>query len=246
MGARSTRTTSSTPKTAKPRSPTCSRPVAAARLPLHVRPRLGRRLPELLVDRRRVRRDASPPPEPRRRVHRGVPCAARRSCSPTGSGWAGASRGCRRDAATSTTTSTSRSTRRSRRSSTTTGDQAELERANVAWRDWSGEQPGMSAFALDDGVVYHTYSAYSRGFDALWTDVAMARPGAARPQRGRPVVVPAPRRVRGQLPMTMARYLVCTTGTRPRPGRAPLCRPGRRGVDGASGCGASRPFRRRI
>ena len=30
------------------------------------------------------------------------------------------------------------------------------------------ERPGMSAFALDDGVVYHTYSAYSRGIDALW------------------------------------------------------------------------------
>jgi predicted dithiol-disulfide oxidoreductase (DUF899 family) len=27
---------------------------------------------------------------------------------------------------------------------------------------------GMSAFALEDGVVYHTYSAYSRGMDALW------------------------------------------------------------------------------
>jgi predicted dithiol-disulfide oxidoreductase (DUF899 family) len=26
----------------------------------------------------------------------------------------------------------------------------------------------MSAFALEDGVVYHTYSAYSRGFDSLW------------------------------------------------------------------------------
>jgi len=30
------------------------------------------------------------------------------------------------------------------------------------------EGPGMSAFILDDGVVYHTYSAYSRGVDALW------------------------------------------------------------------------------
>jgi len=48
-------------------------------------------------------------------------------------------------------------------------DQTELEQADVAWRNWSGEQPGMSAFALDAGVVYHTYSAYSRGFDALWT-----------------------------------------------------------------------------
>ena len=30
------------------------------------------------------------------------------------------------------------------------------------------ERPGMSAFVLDDGVVYHTYSAYARGLDALW------------------------------------------------------------------------------
>jgi predicted dithiol-disulfide oxidoreductase (DUF899 family) len=30
------------------------------------------------------------------------------------------------------------------------------------------ELPGMSSFALEDGVVYHTYSAYARGLDALW------------------------------------------------------------------------------
>lgn len=30
------------------------------------------------------------------------------------------------------------------------------------------ERPGMTAFALEDGVVYHTYSAYSRGLDGLW------------------------------------------------------------------------------
>jgi len=30
------------------------------------------------------------------------------------------------------------------------------------------QMPGMSAFALADGVVYHTYSAYARGLDALW------------------------------------------------------------------------------
>ncbi len=30
------------------------------------------------------------------------------------------------------------------------------------------EQPGMSAFALEDGVVYHTYSTYARGLDGLW------------------------------------------------------------------------------
>jgi predicted dithiol-disulfide oxidoreductase (DUF899 family) len=30
------------------------------------------------------------------------------------------------------------------------------------------ERPGMSAFALEDGSVYHTYSTYARGLDALW------------------------------------------------------------------------------
>jgi len=33
---------------------------------------------------------------------------------------------------------------------------------------YSRERPGVSAFALEDGVVYHTYSAYSRGVDGLW------------------------------------------------------------------------------
>ena len=30
------------------------------------------------------------------------------------------------------------------------------------------QAPGMSAFVLEDGVVYHTYSAYARGLDGLW------------------------------------------------------------------------------
>jgi predicted dithiol-disulfide oxidoreductase (DUF899 family) len=30
------------------------------------------------------------------------------------------------------------------------------------------ERPGMSAFVLEDGAVYHTYSTYARGLDALW------------------------------------------------------------------------------
>jgi predicted dithiol-disulfide oxidoreductase (DUF899 family) len=33
---------------------------------------------------------------------------------------------------------------------------------------YTREAPGMSAFALSDGVVYHTYSTYARGLDALW------------------------------------------------------------------------------
>ena len=30
------------------------------------------------------------------------------------------------------------------------------------------ERPGVSAFILEDGVVYHTYSTYARGLDAMW------------------------------------------------------------------------------
>jgi predicted dithiol-disulfide oxidoreductase (DUF899 family) len=30
------------------------------------------------------------------------------------------------------------------------------------------QRPGMSAFVLEDGIVYHTYSTYARGLDGLW------------------------------------------------------------------------------
>jgi predicted dithiol-disulfide oxidoreductase (DUF899 family) len=45
-----------------------------------------------------------------------------------------------------------------------------VEWANVGadWATYTRESPGMSAFALEDGVVYHTYSAYARGVDAMW------------------------------------------------------------------------------
>ncbi len=33
---------------------------------------------------------------------------------------------------------------------------------------YARERPGMSAFVIEDGIVYHTYSAYARGLDALW------------------------------------------------------------------------------
>ncbi len=33
---------------------------------------------------------------------------------------------------------------------------------------YAREHPGMSAFALAEGVVYHTYSTYARGLDGLW------------------------------------------------------------------------------
>ncbi len=33
---------------------------------------------------------------------------------------------------------------------------------------YTRERPGMSAFMLEDGVVYHAYSTYARGLDGLW------------------------------------------------------------------------------
>jgi predicted dithiol-disulfide oxidoreductase (DUF899 family) len=30
------------------------------------------------------------------------------------------------------------------------------------------DRPGMSAFVLEDGAIYHTYSTYARGLDGLW------------------------------------------------------------------------------
>src|SRR5262249_42240938 len=43
------------------------------------------------------------------------------------------------------------------------------------YSDYTREPPGMSAFALEDGVVYHAYSAHARGLDPRWGHVPMAR-----------------------------------------------------------------------
>jgi predicted dithiol-disulfide oxidoreductase (DUF899 family) len=52
------------------------------------------------------------------------------------------------------------------------GDEGpEAEIAAMAGTDpatYTRERPGMSAFVLDDGIVYHTYSTYARGLDGLW------------------------------------------------------------------------------
>lgn len=54
----------------------------------------------------------------------------------------------------------------------TAGDQsptavnARMSGTDVA--TYTRDRPGMSAFVLADGAVYHTYSAYARGLDGLW------------------------------------------------------------------------------
>ena len=54
---------------------------------------------------------------------------------------------------------------------TTSVPQPVAENAVMAGTDvltYTRERPGMSAFALEDGLVYHTYSTYARGLDVLW------------------------------------------------------------------------------
>jgi predicted dithiol-disulfide oxidoreductase (DUF899 family) len=51
------------------------------------------------------------------------------------------------------------------------GQSAEAKFAAMSGTDvaaYQRERPGMSALVLDEGVVYHAYSAYARGLDALW------------------------------------------------------------------------------
>jgi predicted dithiol-disulfide oxidoreductase (DUF899 family) len=51
------------------------------------------------------------------------------------------------------------------------GDEGPVAFAAMSGTDaatYTRERPGLSAFALEDGVVYHTYSAYARGVDGLW------------------------------------------------------------------------------
>lgn len=54
----------------------------------------------------------------------------------------------------------------SRMKGTPVGDNAAMTGTDVA--TYIRERPGMSAFVLDGGSVYFTYSAFARGLDALW------------------------------------------------------------------------------
>ncbi|WP_213572013.1 DUF899 domain-containing protein [Rhodococcus sp. USK13] len=55
-------------------------------------------------------------------------------------------------------------------------DQAELERMNPAWKGWSGEEHGVSAFLRHGDRIFHTYSGYARSTETLlgtyqWLDL---------------------------------------------------------------------------
>ena len=91
----------------------------------------------------------------------------------------------------------------------------------VSWAATTGTDPstylrereGMSAFVLQDGVVYHSYSSYSRGTDAIWGMYAgwtARRKGATRAACG---------------------CAATNTASHEAPGR----QPGARGLDGRAG-----------
>ena len=51
------------------------------------------------------------------------------------------------------------------------GEWAEAQFAATCGTDaptYERDRPGLSAFVLEDGVVYHSYSTYARGLDGLW------------------------------------------------------------------------------
>jgi predicted dithiol-disulfide oxidoreductase (DUF899 family) len=59
----------------------------------------------------------------------------------------------------------------SRASEESSGEDGVAKMAAMTGTDvptYTRERPGMSAFVLEDGVVYHTYSTYARGLDGLW------------------------------------------------------------------------------
>lgn len=52
------------------------------------------------------------------------------------------------------------------------GEGAEAKFAAMSGTDtatYHRDRPGLSAFALEDGVIYHTYSSYARGMDGIWS-----------------------------------------------------------------------------
>ena len=165
------------------------RALAAPRLPLHVRARLHGGVPVLLGDRGRVRRFRRPPGQPRRHAVGGVARAAREAAGVQAADGLDVSPGRPRSASdfnfdfnVSFTEEQQReggdriqlpSAAATRWIATTSPPASPVVRERGHVRDRRGhlyvrDRPGMSAFVLEDGVVYHTYSTYARGLDGLW------------------------------------------------------------------------------
>ena len=161
------------------------RALAAPRLPLHVRARLHGGVSVLLDDRGRVRRLRRPPGEPRRHACGGVAGAAREAAGVQAADGVDVSLGvlARQRLQLRLQRLVHRRSNSARASSNTTTERGGhamdatpvpepvAQFAATCGTDaptYSRDRPGMSAFVLEDGVVYHTYSTYARGLDGLW------------------------------------------------------------------------------
>jgi predicted dithiol-disulfide oxidoreductase (DUF899 family) len=70
------------------------------------------------------------------------------------------------------------------------GDRAGGARYNFTKDPFAPEMPGLSAFALHDGAVHHTYSCYARGLDAFnGASQLLDRTPKGRDEDGLPVPV---------------------------------------------------------
>src|SRR2546430_1480821 len=58
-------------------------------------------------------------------------------------------------------------------------------RVGTDWPTYRGQTAGLSAFSLQDGAVYHTYSAYERGIDGLWGMYQWLDPAPPGPDESR-------------------------------------------------------------
>ncbi len=221
------------------------RPLAAARLPLHVRPALRLGLPGLLVDRRHARRAGRPPEGEGHDAAARLPRAARAAARVQGPDGLGHRLGLERR---------QRLQPRPRLHEHGGGAEAvprrrdpvdgRAERALVrnGREGYVTEGPGLSVYALSDGRVYRTYVTSARGLE-----VSMAFYGFSI---GRRTVATRARRSRSGS--------AATTNTRPRsrtPEPAPPVarsaastappQPGRRGQRGVRGC-LRAPIARRL
>ena len=144
-------------------------PPAADHLPLHVRPGVGRRLPELHRGHQRALAgflEHLHAATRRTRWCRGAPLEKLERWKAK-QGW-DSSRGTRRTGRTSTTTSGSRSTSRWRPLEYNFRTKAEFEALGSDFfaADQPFEMPGRSCFLEVDGRVFHTYSQYARGLES--------------------------------------------------------------------------------
>ena len=160
------------------------RALAAPRLPLHVRARLQGGLSVVLLDRRRLRRHRRPSGEPRRRpwaVSRAP--LAKLQAYKRRMGWtfpwaSSAGSDFNFDFNVSFTEAQQREgtvdynyRRAGHAMDMTPAPEPVVQLAATSGTDvptYALDRPGLSAFVLEDGAVYHTYSTFARGLDGLW------------------------------------------------------------------------------